>query len=757
MISRRRTCAFAFALSLTIGAAQSATRYVDADATGSNSGGSWANAHPSLYSALALAQAGDQVWVASGTYRAATGPFAVPSGVKLYGGFAGSESNLTQRNPSINLTNLSGDLLGDDASGFANRSDNAETVVSMTGATSNTVLDGFVIRGGSGVANGNGLRSVNGSPRVENCIFTDNLNTAGFGQNGGAGAFVSGGSARFLHCQFTANATNFEDGAGLLVDLFASSIELVNCEFRSNVAGRTSPVAASAANGAGLYSRANSTLTNCSFVDNRSFGGGGGTGSGVGAYVDAFTHTIVGCRFEGNIATTNAGSFTQGGGLRAAATNLLQITDCEFVNNEILSPDGRGGGVWLNSASDGRITSCEVRNNRAAAEGAGVWIQGHCNLSETLITANGTLTTLRGGGLYKLGTTGGDVIRCTITSNLATRGGGLYVTSGTLNLYQTRAVDNRASEGGGLYSSLSSVSLTNSLFAANQASAQGGGLLISDLVMSRPLNIAFSTISSNQSVSSANILTQTTPAALIGSILYFGSSTLSTGSTASRSVIAGGFPGSNSSADPLFRNASGLDFRLTPGSPAVDLTLSESEPSIDLDGAARPQDGNLDGFFVADAGCYELLPSKLVPSQFAVLVGELFDGNLNSLLAADDVKVAIFNDPDSLAARVRCTISLAGVNVASAASSVETSVARPGLALEIWILNGQTNQPAFHQGAVATTFDTRLQKVIPPSYLQGTHETWIETRWSPLNDEDPATDGWLHFLDEVHLLVLQAP
>ncbi|HMS54670.1 MAG TPA: right-handed parallel beta-helix repeat-containing protein [Fimbriimonadaceae bacterium] len=737
--------------------AHSAIHYVDADAVGSNSGSSWANAFSSLYSALATAQPADQIWVASGVYRASAGSFAVPPGVELYGGFAGGEVTVGQRNPSVNLTTLSGDLLGDDSAGFVNRSDNSENVVSITGATPNTVLDGFTIRGGSGVANGNGLRSISGSPLIQNCLFTDNLNTAGFGQNGGAGAFVSGGSARFVGCRFTSNATNMEDGAGLLVDLFASSIELVNCEFVSNVAGRSVPFAASAASGAGLYSRTNTTLTNCLFASNRTFGGGGGAGSGAGAYVDSFTHSIIGCRFEANIATTSAGAFTQGAGLRAAATNLLEITDCEFIDNEIVSADGRGGGLWINSASDGRITGCEIRGNRATAEGAGVWIQGHCNLTETEIVSNGSATTLRGGGLYKLGTTGGEVARCTVSSNRAVRGGGLYVTSGNLSLFQTHLIQNQANEGGGLYANLSSVGLMNSLVATNQASAQGGGLLVIDLATSRPLSLSYSTISSNQSAASANVLTQVTPAVITGSILYFGTSTFAAGSTASRSIIMGGFPGSNSSADPLFRNAAGQDFRLTPGSPAIDFASSAIEPGFDLLGLPRPQDGDLDGASIADAGCFELLPQKIVPYDFAVLEGELFEGDLDALLSSNDTKVAVFNDPDSLAARVRALFNLSGQNINAATSVIETSVARPGLAVEIWLLDAQTNQPTFHQGAVATTIDAQLQKRIPTSYYQGAESTWIEARWFPLNDEDPATDGWLHFIDDVHLLVLQAP
>lgn len=64
------------------------------------------------------------------------------------GGFAGTETLLSQRDWAKNVTTLSGDWNGKDTVGLANRSDNSYHVVFSNSADATAILDGFTIRSG---------------------------------------------------------------------------------------------------------------------------------------------------------------------------------------------------------------------------------------------------------------------------------------------------------------------------------------------------------------------------------------------------------------------------------------------------------------------------------------------------------------------------------------------------------------------------------------------------------------------------------
>lgn len=129
--------------------------YVKAEAQPPYDGNSWAAAFNDLQDALSVAQPDTEIWVAAGVYRpdrgtgARTASFRLKDGVRLYGGFAGTETSLDQRDPNHHETILSGDLQGDDGADFANYDDNSYHVILGSGTDETAVLNGFVVTSGN--------------------------------------------------------------------------------------------------------------------------------------------------------------------------------------------------------------------------------------------------------------------------------------------------------------------------------------------------------------------------------------------------------------------------------------------------------------------------------------------------------------------------------------------------------------------------------------------------------------------------------
>lgn len=240
--------------------------------TGSGDCSSWANAC-NLTTALNSASSGDEIWVATGTYkpgaanmRSAT--FTLKNGVAIYGGFAGTENQRSARDWKANPTILSGDLDGD---GTRSNQD-AYTVVTCNGADASMVLDGFTITGG----NANAIPYVNGgglwnrpdtsnqfqpsSPTLTNIIFTNNAANAS-----GGGMYNRTGNPKLTNVVFQGNLASTGGG---MYNHYNSSPELTNVIFADNTATNK---------GAGIYNNYSSpTLTNITFSRNTAtyFGGG---------------------------------------------------------------------------------------------------------------------------------------------------------------------------------------------------------------------------------------------------------------------------------------------------------------------------------------------------------------------------------------------------------------------------------------------------------------------------------------------------
>ncbi|NJB83789.1 T9SS type A sorting domain-containing protein [Wenyingzhuangia aestuarii] len=126
--------------------------YVNANATGANDGSSWADAYTTIQDALAIAGTNSRIWVAKGIYKpsAQNTPLEINATISIYGGFEGTETELSERDltkiNTDNATIITGDINGDDIDGdfTSNKTDNADRLILVDAVGIN--LDGLVFQ-----------------------------------------------------------------------------------------------------------------------------------------------------------------------------------------------------------------------------------------------------------------------------------------------------------------------------------------------------------------------------------------------------------------------------------------------------------------------------------------------------------------------------------------------------------------------------------------------------------------------------------
>jgi hypothetical protein len=325
---------------------------------------SWSNACE-LQTALGAAVSDDEIWVQAGTYKPTTGSdrtvsFALTDGVAVYGGFTGTEISRKQRNWVTNVTTLSGDI------GTAgNISDNSYHVVTGSGTSTTTILDGFTISGGN--ANtpdlnhlGGGMYNVNGSPTLTNVILIGNI--AWFG----GGMYNQDSNPTLVNVTFSENNASFGGGMRNL----DSSPTLANVIFSSNAAMD---------NGGGMYNESGSpTLANVTFSGNTA------NNNGAGMHNLNSSPTLTNVIFSDNTARNNGGGmFSHYGSPR--------LTGVTFSGNIVTQ---RGGGMY-NQYNNPILANVIFSGNTASSSGGGIF-----NLSSSPTLANVTF-------YGNMGTTGG--------------------------------------------------------------------------------------------------------------------------------------------------------------------------------------------------------------------------------------------------------------------------------------------------------------------------------------------------------------
>ncbi|WP_028526843.1 choice-of-anchor Q domain-containing protein [Runella limosa] len=369
-------------------------RYVKQNGTGD--GSSWDNASADLQGMI-NATGTAEVWVAKGTYKPGTSrnaSFSMKAGVKIYGSFAGTETNLSERTTAVMAANksiLSGDLNGDDVitgSGatlsITNNGENCYHVVynvsdgSNRLTTDNSLLDGFTITGGNADAYGGGMYNQSSSPNLTNITF--------FGNNAsnGGGLFNLSSSPSLSNGTFEKNQAN--KGGG--VNGTSSSLFLNNVLFKGNKASA----------GGGMYNLTSFTpnLTNVIFKENKADGDGGGicndnasinlnnvyfidnqASYGGGMYgVNSYGNRI-NVVFLGNIASVN------GGGVYNTGSSYPLFKHVTFIGNRAVN----GAGVYnTNQTGPIRIINGVFWGNTSSETGPDIKQQsGSISLSYCLL------------------------------------------------------------------------------------------------------------------------------------------------------------------------------------------------------------------------------------------------------------------------------------------------------------------------------------------------------------------------------------
>lgn len=217
--------------------AQSSVIYVNVSASGNNDGSSWVNAYVSLQDAILASSQNDELWVAQGTYipdRDISGnpnptnmndkAFYFTHDVKVYGGFTGTETMLSERDYENNNTILSAYL------GVFSGPVYAYRVIDQTTALgSGFLLDGLTIRdaNNSGIGGGIYIDLCIGG-KIQNCRFTNNLS----GNGGGINASTS--ELYIWDCAFYDNTGISKGGA---IRSNGAYLDIRRCDFNNNSAG----------------------------------------------------------------------------------------------------------------------------------------------------------------------------------------------------------------------------------------------------------------------------------------------------------------------------------------------------------------------------------------------------------------------------------------------------------------------------------------------------------------------------------------
>jgi len=572
---------FFLSLLFTAAPAPAAVWYVDATQGISGNGTSWHEAFKTIQEAVPWAVGSDEVWVKKGVYPLSSTINLDMKMISIYGGFAGGETELGQRDIKNNTTTIDGQ-------------NQYRLFYIHYGAPR---IDGFTLtRGKTGsylTSNSNGGailfdQCMDLVPVVINCVFTGNL-----AEKLGGAIYNSSSSPYILNCSFSVNSAWWKGGA--IYNAGTSMPFITNCTFTNNQAGGAVG-GWDVGHGGAIFSEAGNypTITNTILWGNSSFypedreiaGSNANNVTYSDVNQDGFAGTNGNIRQDPQLGGSGKLRLLPGSPCVDAGNNgafpYLPPTDYfgnqriidgdstgtatvdmgahEFVPGEVVSawfvdgsvPASGDGSSWpqafqtiqeaVNAAANGQDVYVRTGTYQPATVSKSLNFFGgysgvttidaqsdddYCfNVSSASVTISGF--TIRGALTNGIRSVNSSltVTNCQFTANAGTNGNGAAIgVSGGLNttIDQSVFTGNSSSYYGGAVYVTGPVAISNSTFTGNQAGRSGGAIYA--VTPSEPLTISNCTFTSNSSSTSGGAIYSASTLALANSTLTGNSAT----------------------------------------------------------------------------------------------------------------------------------------------------------------------------------------------------------------------------------------
>jgi hypothetical protein len=360
-------------LGLASGQARAAVYYVAGTGNNFNNGLSWSSPKSDLAATLHATVAGDQVWIEHGTYE---GNFIQPAGVAVYGGFAGTENSIDQRDTAANPTTLQAGIYR----------------VSVNGGPSTIItIDGLNFQNGAGIVRGPydgalgqllignctftmgsfGISEGSTSCAIHDCTFDSAINNGIAGQSTGAALNVIG-AVTVTKCFFT----NCSPPEQACMKVTGGATVISGCTFSKNSVDSISSETTTSCkisncifvdNAGGVAVAGATIVANCAFSDNK----GGGVCASTGSNGQTGKVVIEGCKFSANSPYSVQIQRGQSG---SCSLPLVILKDSLIVGAGTGPTDPNG--IEIGSGA----TDVTVANNTIVSTHSGINITDGCTL-----------------------------------------------------------------------------------------------------------------------------------------------------------------------------------------------------------------------------------------------------------------------------------------------------------------------------------------------------------------------------------------